>query len=209
VCISHEFNLEQLELRHVLLTMTSGMYNFRSPPWLATVLVGWLLGGCEPSVPDPERVLVQDNFEQPAVTDTSTGTFNREQAHSWEQSMKVGHKVGLETLNKSTWKALGQSRHLRLRLWAWLPAAQNCRVSLIVVSQRPGSTPGVASQELSVQTFSLSEVIRRYRQWVPATFYIRLPRELEPTDEVVTYIWMPLEQIGPGYVDDFSIENLD
>jgi hypothetical protein len=80
---------------------------------------------------------------------------------------------------------------------------------LEVVTRHPGAVPGVAAQQLSSHSFNLCEVVRRYQQWVPTTFYVSLPRSLEPADEVVFFIWVRPGLDSPIYVDDFSIEKLD
>jgi hypothetical protein len=123
--------------------------------------------------------------------------------------MKVGQGLEFGTLSAGTWANLGQHRQLRLRLWGWLQNPQQRSAYLMIVSQRPGATPGAPAEEKSRYGFNLCEVIRRYQQWVPATYTVELPPDLQPTDEVAIYVWVPSGHPDAVYIDDFSIEYLD
>lgn len=164
---------------------------------------------CDAIGADPERVLLQDDFEQPNAVRPVPEQFSSDQAHSWEHSMKVGQGLEFGTLSSGTWADLGQHRQLRLRLWGWLRTPQQRTANLIIVSQRPNATPGATPEEKSRHEFNLYEVMRRYQQWVPASYTVQLPPDLLPTDEVAMYIWVPSGQPDAVYIDDFSIEYLD
>ena len=172
----------------------------RGPAPAAGLLAAGLLASCEPPPPAPARLLMADGFEAAALAPPYTA----EQAHTGRQALKVGQEAEFATLYKGTWAGLGQRRHLRLRLWAWLPAAQQRGITLTAVASRPAGP-----QTLHWQAFNLAQVLRHYRRWVPTTFFVSLPRGLQPTDEVTFYLWVPPSEFGPVYVDDFSLEHLD
>jgi hypothetical protein len=175
--------------------------------WLALLLAS-LLVGCEPPVPNPRKVVLTNNAEQ-APTGAPAGVFSSEHAHSWQQSIKVGQEAEYWTLGVSTWAAMGKPRHLRMQLWTWLPDARHRGVELVAKAQRPNAVAGGPAAELGIYYFSLAEVVRRYQQWAPTTFSVSLPRDLLPTDEISFFMWVPTDQGGAVYIDDFTVENLD
>ena len=167
-----------------------------------------MLAGCEPPALNPQRVIKEEGFEGAAPAGSPNGLYSQEQAHSWARSMKVGQEAEYGQLSTSTWGELGRPHHIRLRLWAWLPIAASNRATVEVVVRRPG-VAGEAPASLGSHTLNLCEVVRLYQQWVPSTYFVSLPRDLRPTDEVVVFIWVRPGIDTPIYVDDFSIENLD
>lgn len=172
------------------------------------MLLAGLLAGCEPPTPDPQQVVITNAFEQ-APADVAAGIFNAEQAHSLPQSIKVGQDAEFAPLGSGTWANLHQPHHLRLRLWSWLPTARRRTATVVVEAQRASIIPGEAPYVLARYYFNLCEVVRRYQQWAPSTFFVSLPRGLRPTDNLNFYMWVPSNQGGAVYVDDFCVENLD
>ncbi|MDQ2795523.1 MAG: hypothetical protein M3Y12_16160 [Bacteroidota bacterium] len=168
--------------------------------WPAVLLL-CLLVSCQPPL---ENVVLQNTFEQAGALDVS-----RDYAHTGGQSLKIGQPSEYSNLSDCTWAALGQPHHLRLRLWTWLPNAQLSFARLVLNVRRPSSTPGAPPNVLHSQVLNMCEVIKRYRQWEPTSFYVSLPKELQPSDQVLLFMWVPPSQGGAVYVDDFSIEKLN
>ena len=184
--------------------------------WMNTWRARWLwpavlalLVGCDLHAPNPGRLIRENNFEGTPPAGTPDGLYSQEQAHSWTQSLKVGQPVEYGTLAAGTWEALGRPHHLRLRLWTRLPPVPLNRATLEVLVRRPGAGPNHSAQPLASHSFNLCDVVRRYQQWVPNTFFVSLPRSLQPTDEVTVFVWVRPGIDTPIYVDDFSLENLD
>ncbi|SHK10674.1 hypothetical protein SAMN02746009_00322 [Hymenobacter psychrotolerans DSM 18569] len=165
--------------------------------------------GCDSATPNPDKVLVQDSFEPGNSAIADPQYFSTEQAYSWKHSIKLGQGLEFGTFYNGTWGSLGQHRLLRLRLWGWLKNPQQRLAYLTVVAQRPSDTPGGPAVVKIRHQFNIYEVIRRYQQWVPASFTVELPADLQPTDEVAVYMWVPAGQPDAVYIDDFSLEYLD
>jgi hypothetical protein len=176
--------------------------------WLAMLVAG-LLASCTPPTPAPERVLLANNFEQAPPANVAAGAFSSDYAHSLSYSVKVGSETEFYPLGQGTWAALHRPRHLRLHSWAWLPDAQLRTAHLVVQANRPSTIPGKSATVLSRNYLNLCEVIRRYRKWEPATFFVSLPRELLPTDEISFFVWVPTHQGKAVYIDDFCVEIID
>jgi hypothetical protein len=165
------------------------------------VLALSLLASCKPS---PENVVLQTDYEQAVAPYAST-----EYAHSAKQSLKIGQPEEYNNLSDCTWQALGKPHHMRLRLWVRLPNAQLSFARLVLNVRRPSSSPSTPATVLHSQVLNLCETIKRYQQWEPTTVFFSLPRGLQPSDQVLIFMWVPPSQGSAVYVDDFSIENLD
>lgn len=174
---------------------------------LAVLLAAGLLGGCEP--PLPQKLLLQNSFDQAPEPGVAAPQISRDQAYSPPQALRVGEGVVYAGLATAAWGTLGSPHHLRLRLRAWVPTSRLRSAMLVLDVKRPGSTPGSAPGVLHSQLLNLCEVVKRYHQWVPANLFVSLPRGLRPTDELVVFMWVPPDNYGSVYIDDFAIEAAD
>ena len=180
--------------------------------WLVVlVLMSGLTSQCTP--PEPNKLLFINNFEQvdslaPHVENIAPALLSREQAYSWLQSAKLDADHRTAMLTGRTWQFLGEPRHVRVRLRAWLPSGRPAAAVLTVMAQRPN--PGGEPIVLRKQQLLLDEVVRHYRTWIPTTMFMSLTSGMQPTDEIVVTIWG--RNIGDHdsiYFDDVSIEDAD
>jgi hypothetical protein len=132
-----------------------------------------------------------------------------EQAHTGQFAAKVDQARSSALLGGATWQALGRPHHLRLRFWMWQSSLGLNSANLTLLVQRPdpaGGAPGLVYARQLV----LNEAVRQRRHWKPSTWFISLPRELQPTDEVALSMWGSF--IGAKesvFIDDVIFENED
>lgn len=95
--------------------------------------------------------------------------------------------------------AMGAAHHIRFsaRLWLLRSPARYAPIKLQVWR---GDTC------VQTQYLPVDEVVRRYDAWVPTTTRIRLPRSVEPTDQL-RLTW-PIDQPDTKvFLDDLTLDN--
>lgn len=88
---------------------------------------------------------------------------------------------------------------LQLSGWVYLPHGVVSSVLVVAINchgRRPDIWKG----------FYLDEVVTRYGVWVPIQDYIKLPDDLEPSDELKFYVWHQNRYFDVAFLDDLKLE---
>jgi hypothetical protein len=177
--------------------------------------------GCIP--PSSKTVVLSEGFEQaapaplPFVPNMPPPVITNEQVHTGNQAVKLDWTRQNAILCSTTWQAISnntwggmsqQFKHLRLKIWAWMPLNRRQSVTISVLVQRPSIIPGNVATVLHIQRLELHQVIRQHEQWMPSTLFVTLPSELLPLDEVVVCAWgADISERNNVYLDDVSLED--
>lgn len=154
----------------------------RQLAYLGSLLV--LLSACQAR--NEERcVLLDADFEQFEAWGAPIPPFlTKEQAHSGHYSFRLpqGAEYGgnyVTTLGKCA----TVPRRLRLSGWVYLPNGRIRSTVLVVQVLCHGRRPDVW------EGLELSEKVKRYQTWESVEKYIRLPEDLNASDELKVYVW--------------------
>lgn len=158
------------------------------------LLLLWGAGGCRSGT---DKHLLYLDFEgEPAVV----AGLSTEQAYSGSRAAKVIGPADTLLLRYPR-LSLSASRHMRLSAQLWL-ARSSARYPPLVGEVYRQGVP-IYRHELP-----LDEVVKRYDAWVPVTTLLRLPREVEPTDEL--RISLILNQPDTRvYLDDLALDDAE
>ncbi|MCR5887955.1 hypothetical protein LRS06_09215 [Hymenobacter sp. J193] len=168
---------------------------------LPAVVALLLLAGC--STPPPTAcVLLDTDFEQFDAWGVPAPPFlTSDQAHSGRFSYRIlpGAEYGGSYLTKLD-KCATLPRKLRVSGWVYAPSGRIRTTSIVVQVVCHGRRPDVW------EALDVSEKVKRYQVWVPVQKYIRLPADLDPSDEVKVYVWHPDLTGEAAFFDDIKLE---
>jgi hypothetical protein len=159
-----------------------------------------VLSGCS-SAATERCVLLNSDFEQFEGWANPLPPFlSTAQAHSGRYSYYVADGAEYVAPYHTT---LGRCAfvpsRLRLRGWVYLTSGLIRSTKLVVEIRCHDRRPNIW------RALNIDAVVRRYQMWEPITKTIHLPADLDPTDEVLVYVWCP-ERGAAKYFDDLTLE---
>jgi hypothetical protein len=146
--------------------------------------VAWLLSGCQQRNQEP-CLLVNSEFESDQGWETPLAPFlSTDQAHSGKYSYRLGQGAEYSSNYIVKLSQCGfMPRRLRVSAWVYLPNGRIRSTFLVTQVLCHGRRPDVW------EGLEIASKVKRYQVWESIQKYIRLPDDLQPSDELKVYIW--------------------
>jgi hypothetical protein len=169
--------------------------------WLLALCGGLVQAGCHGADYKTECLLLHSDFEQyEGWVSPLPVVLSAEQAHSGRYSEHLGPGVVYGPAHQAV---LGNCDfmpgRLHLSAWAYLPNGRVRSTNLIVEVNCHGRRPNIW---LGLE---LEQVVKRYQKWEYVQKYIRLPADMDASDEIRVYLWHPESDGDNLWLDDIQL----